>query len=608
MREGQPFSAARLDGDASTIEDFYRRQGFAGVVVQADEEPAPHEAAAAEVPVTVRIEITENVRTVVNSVRVEGNPAVPEAALRSAMGLQPGRPFFLTQMALDRDVIQQQYANLGFQSATVDSNPGLSADRARADVVFTVHEGPRLLIDHVLIVGNVRTKTETIERELQFKPGDPLGLAVVNDAERRLAGLGLFRRTTITAIGHGEDSRDVLISVVEAPVTSIGYGVGVEAQELSQGTEANGGIAEQRLEFAPRAFFEIGRRNLFGKNRSVNLFTRLSLRPKDSAFFANQRSRRTRAAPSGSRNIACSGTFREPHVFGTSADAVVTGTLEQQVRSSFDFARHALSLEVGRRVTRDVSVSGNYQLQRIRLFNDSDRLVGPAARRSGVSAGAALVVFRLDHPKHEGRRARSHDGHVPERERPAGGARDWIGDRPAQVVHAGAVVPHHSPRASNGARDQRDARADRRLAARCGPEGRLGGGGPYHSGQRAVLRRRRHDGARLRPRPARHAQHHRSIQRVPDRRQRARDLQRRAARAVSRSLQFVGFIDTGNVFARASDIDLGELRSAVGFGIRYKSPIGPIRVDVGFKTHREDIVAGTPESLMALHISLGQAF
>ncbi len=51
----------------------------------------------------------------------------------------------------------------------------------------------------------------------------------------------------------------------------------------------------------------------------------------------------------------------------------------------------------------------------------------------------------------------------------------------------------------------------------------------------------------------------------------------------------VGFFDAGNVFKTTSEISLGRLRSAVGVGLRYKSPIGPIRVDVGFKTRRDDI-------------------
>ena len=77
---------------------------------------------------------------------------------------------------------------------------------------------------------------------------------------------------------------------------------------------------------------------------------------------------------------------------------------------------------------------------------------------------------------------------------------------------------------------------------------------------------------------------------------------------VWRSLGAVGFLDTGNVFRSATDIDLGQLRSAVGFGVRYKSPVGPIRIDLGFKLHRQEIVPGQLEARTALHISFGQAF
>ena len=61
------------------------------------------------------------------------------------------------------------------------------------------------------------------------------------------------------------------------------------------------------------------------------------------------------------------------------------------------------------------------------------------------------------------------------------------------------------------------------------------------------------------------------------------------------------------MFAHATDIDLGSVRSAVGFGVRYKSPVGPIRVDLGFKVHRE-VIGGVRERLTAFVISLGQAF
>jgi outer membrane translocation and assembly module TamA len=77
---------------------------------------------------------------------------------------------------------------------------------------------------------------------------------------------------------------------------------------------------------------------------------------------------------------------------------------------------------------------------------------------------------------------------------------------------------------------------------------------------------------------------------------------------VWRSLGMVGFVDAGNVFLRASDIDLTDLRPATGFGLRYRSPIGPLRVDLGFNLDPRELVPGRLERRPVLHVSLGQAF
>jgi outer membrane protein insertion porin family len=67
------------------------------------------------------------------------------------------------------------------------------------------------------------------------------------------------------------------------------------------------------------------------------------------------------------------------------------------------------------------------------------------------------------------------------------------------------------------------------------------------------------------------------------------------------------FADGGNVFVRATDVKLTNLLGAVGFGVRYRSPIGPIRVDLGFKLDRRTI-GGKLEPRTAIHFSIGQAF
>ncbi len=77
---------------------------------------------------------------------------------------------------------------------------------------------------------------------------------------------------------------------------------------------------------------------------------------------------------------------------------------------------------------------------------------------------------------------------------------------------------------------------------------------------------------------------------------------------VWKDIGVVGFVDAGNVWARVSDFAFGDIRPTTGFGLRYKSPIGPLRVDLGFKLARQTQPDGSLERLTALHISLGQAF
>lgn len=607
VRSGQPFSVAALNADLSTIEDVYHRDGFADVQVVPETEPDQAARVGVQVPIIVRIRITENARTVVNSVSIEGIRAVPEAELSSSLGLQAGRPFFLAQLAIDRDAIQLRYANLGYPSATVMTNPGLSSDGARADVVFTVREGARLFVDHVLIVGNERTRTATIERELQFTSGDPLGLEAVNESQRRLATLGLFRRARLTQLVHGDDTRrDILVTVEEAPVTTIGYGGGIEAGQYLQ--RAVDGALGERLRVAPRAFFEVGRRNLFGKNRSVNFFSRMSLRPPPSES----------SAVTGFSEYRVIGTFREPRAFGTGADALLTGTLEQQVRSSFNFSRRAFGAELARRVTPRTSVSGNYQIQRTELFDEgivaTDRLLidraFPQVRLSSFSASAVRDT-RDDLTDPFKGLFLSANGQIAARRigSEVGLAKTYLTaqtfrpvPRTRRVVLAASVrlgmssgFPRTVPKTDDFGNQEfgpggtplvvtvRDLPASERFFAggdttvRGFALDQLGApdtidrdGFPIGGGGLVILN---------------------AEVRVP----------------VRGGLGVVGFIDSGNVFARTSDINLWRLRSSVGFGIRYKSPIGPIRVDVGIKARRHE-TAGRRESASEFHISLGQAF
>src|SRR5262249_9087807 len=146
-----------------------------------------------------------------------------------------------------------------------------------------VEEGPQTIVEHVFVTGNLSTKPDVVLRELRFHQGAPLGQDDVTESRRRLSALGLFRRIQIQEISHGDPRRtDVVISVEEGPRTTIAYGGGAQVDRILR--DNGDGTTSERYEFAPRGFFEIGRRNLGGKNRSIDLYTRLSLRPSTSGI------------------------------------------------------------------------------------------------------------------------------------------------------------------------------------------------------------------------------------------------------------------------------------------------------------------------------------
>jgi len=85
------------------------------------------------------------------------------------------------------------------------------------------------------------------------------------------------------------------------------------------------------------------------------------------------------------------------------------------------------------------------------------------------------------------------------------------------------------------------------------------------------------------------------------------ELRTGIGRLFGRDLALATFADAGNVFKRAGDVDLGRLRGALGFGLRYNSPLGPLRLDLGFKLDRQTL-GGRRERGWEYHLNLGQAF
>jgi outer membrane protein insertion porin family len=598
FKVGDLFVESQLSAASTAIRGFYRDRGFAAVEVKSavNETDPP---SASEGLVRPAIVVAEGSRSVFGDVIVTGNAMVPTPELRPLIKISSGEVYSEAKVIEGRDALALEYLNRGFASVVVGAAATPSLDHTRVDFVFTVQEGPQTVVDHILIVGNVHTRPDVILRELQFKPGQPFGLHDQFESRRRLSALGLFRRVRITELTHGSGTEhDVLVTVEEAPATSIGYGGGLEANQILRAT-GPGGSAEDQLEVAPRGFFDIGRRNLFGANRSVNLYTRVSLRPRSSSDPAID------GTGFGLSEYRVVGTYRQPRWFGPN-DMSLTAVVEQGVRSTFDFRRRGINLDVLRRLTPAVRISGRYSLSSTRTFDEGlseedkaaiDRAF-PQVRLSGFSGAIArdtrddlLAPTRGLFVSGEGTvAARALGGQVGFMKAYVQGFTFKKLPGPRNVVFA--------TRAALGLADgfEREVQTvDEVGNPVTGIIDDLPASERFFAGGDTTIRGYALDSVG--------APNTISSNGFPTGGNGVLLLNGELRVPVWGDFGAVLFVDGGNVFRRVTEMSL-ELRGSVGFGLRYVSPIGPIRVDLGFKLDRRP----DERSLTALHFSLGQAF
>lgn len=619
VKTGEPFVAASLDAGIDAVRQIYQTRGFTRAKVGPEVATLPRpvgSSASTDRQVQVTLTIDEGPRTTVGSITIEGQNALTQSQIRDVMVTAPGRPYSVVEVTQDRDRVQLEYLNRGYESAVVDSHVTFAEGDTRADVRLTISEGPQVLVDRVIIVGNRRTSTETIERELLLKPGEPLGYSARLESQQRLAALGLFRRVNITPLRHGsEPRRDVLVEVEEAPPTTVGYGGGVELDSRLRTDET--GQAEERIELAPRGFFEIGRRNLFGKNRSVNLFSRVALRSRDRRNVDDPPT--TTDSSYGFNEYRVVGTFREPRVFSTRADLLVSGILDQAIRSSFNFRRRQGRVEAGLRLSPRYALAGRYSYEHTELFDEVfgrdeapliDRLF-PQVRLSKLS-GSMIRDTRSDPLDPDRGLFLSADNDFAARAMGSevGFAKTFLiaygfhrlpWERRTILALASRVgFAQGFPRTV--------VRQDEQGSPILGPDGQplsdvvedLPASERFFAGGETTVRGFSLDrlGTEETITPTGFPRGGNGLI----------VLNAELRISVWRALAAVGFVDAGNVFPRVGDMSLTDLRPAAGFGLRYGSPVGPIRIDLGFNLAPRDLVAGTPERRSVLHVSLGQAF
>jgi outer membrane protein assembly factor BamA len=326
-----------------------------------------------------------------------------------------------------------------------------------------------------------------------------------------------------------------VVALDEAPRAAVAYGLGYAERDLLRGS------------------VEVTLRNLYGMDRSLSSFARISFR--------------------GSRLVA---TYREPRLFGRKQELFLTGFREEQDRDGFDYVRYGGLLQSARPLGSRLTLIGRLTYQRTEVFNvtvpfeEIDRQF-----RTSTFAGpsASLVLDTRDDPL-DPKRGRFLGLDLALSHGVLGGdsfAKTFV-QAASYAPLGGRLVLALSGRLGL-------ARTFRDEPPRLPLPDRFFAGGDYSLRGYAVDAVSPEGGNALLIGTA--------------------ELRFTARRRV----ELAAFSDVGNVYPLASDLSFRDLRYTAGLGLRYKSSIGPLRVDWGYKLDR---LPG--EKPYHIHFTVGHAF
>jgi outer membrane protein assembly complex protein YaeT len=596
LRYGR-FSDQMLRDDLEAIAALYRANGFRDVQVRSRIE---HDYRGKRDQMAVHIEIEEGPQWRVGSLTLRGASPEHEAAIRSLLQSGEGQPFSEANVAIDRENILDYYNDQGYTDATFQWSWRPSADPHRVDLTFTIQEGQRKYVREILLSGLRITDPELVRRRLLLAPGDPLSRTALIETQRRLYNLQIFARVDAALQNPGgqEQEKYVLFDFDESRRYSLTTGFGAQIEKIG-GDELSFEAPAGKPGFSPRVSFDIVRNNMWGNAHNLSLRTRVSTVQKRGILSYEVPQFRS----SANWNLLFSGMYDD----------------SRDVRT-FSARRQEGSVQLGQRLSRANTLLYRFTYRRVTVDPETLKIspllipLYSQPARLGILAGN-FVADRRDDPTNATRgiyttldvgwasrafgsqadftrllgqnatyhRIGSHHNYVLARSLTFG----WLHN-----LRADAEIPLPERFFAGGAESHRGFPQNQ-----AGPRDLLTG---FPLGGRAVLL-------------------HRLELRFP---------------LLADNLGGVLFQDAGNLYSgldsisfrvRQRDVtDFDYMVHALGFGFRYRTPIGPIRVDlaytfnpprfVGFKGTREELLFGggvrtlQQISHFQFHFSLGQAF
>jgi outer membrane protein insertion porin family len=224
-----------LKNDVALIADLYYNNGYINVKVgEPKVEILPDKSG-----LLVTIGITEGDQFRTGSIDFKGDLLVTKEELAKKVKLKTGEVFSRGVLRSDIFSLTDLYSDMGYAFANVTPLSQADPDKKTISITFDFEKGEKVYIDRINISGNTKTRDKVVRREMKFVEGDLYGTTALKKSKQNMMNTGFFEEANVaTAKGSAPDKLNVNVEVKEKPTGTFSIGAGYSSLDgiIGQGS------------------------------------------------------------------------------------------------------------------------------------------------------------------------------------------------------------------------------------------------------------------------------------------------------------------------------------------------------------------------------------
>ncbi|HEY5582442.1 MAG TPA: outer membrane protein assembly factor BamA [Rhodoferax sp.] len=223
------YSRAKLNADIETLRSYYLTRGYLEFKVDSTQVAIlPNKT-----DISITINITEGERFIVSGVKLEGNFLGKDDEFKSLVTIRPGQAYNADEVAKTTKAFTDYFGNFGFAFARVQARPDIDRVNNRVALVLQAEPSRRAYVRKINVTGNSRTRDVVVRREFRQFEASWYDADKIKLSRDRVDRLGYFSEVGIETqeVAGSPDQVDLSINVVEKPTGSLSLGAGFSSAD-----------------------------------------------------------------------------------------------------------------------------------------------------------------------------------------------------------------------------------------------------------------------------------------------------------------------------------------------------------------------------------------